>query len=190
MNLWLARHARAPGGEGICYGRSDLAADAQGTQAAAAALAASLPLCRVVRSSPLGRCRQLALALAQLRPEFAANFDPRLAEFDFGRWEGCAWEAVPREEFERWTADFPTYRFGGRDSVTELLVRVAEAIGELPQAGDALWITHAGVIRAVRVLAAGGGVLLQAQDWPVAGVPFGGWECVTVDPARLATPGR
>lgn len=190
MNLWLVRHARVPAGGGVCYGRSDLAADALDTQAAAAALAASLPPCRVVRSSPLGRCRQLAQALAQLRPDLAASPDPRIAEFDFGRWEGCAWEAVPRDEFDRWDADFAAYRFGGQDSVAELLARVMQAIGDLPVAGDALWITHAGVIRAVRLIGAGGGLPRQAQDWPVAAVPFGGCECVRVEPARVAKLGR
>lgn len=188
MNLWLARHARALGGEGICYGRTELEADAAANGAAASALAASLPACVQVRSSPLRRCRALAEALAELRPDLAGQEDPRLAELDFGCWEGRSWDAVPPEEFERWTSDFGSYRFGGRESVSELLARVAGALADLPAAGDVLWITHAGVIRAVRLLAGGAGLPRRAAEWPAAQVPMGGCERVVLQEGSRAWP--
>lgn len=184
MKLWLARHALPLAPAGTCYGSSDIEADAQGTRTAAAALAARLPHGVPVRSSPLRRCLQLAQALVELRPDLAARPDSRLAEYDFGCWEGRPWDAIPRAEFDRWTADFAGYRFGGRDSVAALLARVRQAAGELPAEGDALWITHAGVIRAVRLLAAGGGVPRHPVGWPAGEVPFGGCECVLLVPPQ------
>ena len=47
--------------------------------------------------------------------------------------------------------------------------------------GDVLWITHAGVIRAVRLLLAGVRVVERADQWPREAVPFGGVECHEVE---------
>jgi len=126
------------------------------------------------RCSPLRRCRQLAGALQRLRPDLAWQEDARLAEFDFGCWEGQRWSAIAQEEYARWTADFAHYRFGGRESVAELMTRIALALADARGAGrDALWVTHAGVARALHLLLAGKGVPREAADWPRATLGFG-----------------
>jgi len=178
MKLWLARHARTRVGEGICYGASDLPADAAATQAAAQVLAGAVPQGTPVRSSPLQRCTALADALFALRPDLPWQTDARLAEMDFGCWEGRPWAEVGEEEFARWNANFLDYRFGGQESVRALLDRVEVARQDSARAGaQALWITHAGVIRAVDLLVRG--VLpLQAAQWPREAVAFGGWRCL------------
>ena len=187
MKLWLVRHAQPLVDGGVCYGASDVPADAQETLRAARGLAAQLPPGLAMRSSPLRRCRQLADALCALRPDLACRDDSRLAEMDFGRWEGARWDAIARDDFEGWTADFPGWRCGGGESVAQLMARVAAALADAQAgAGDALWITHGGVVGAVRLLAAGIAVPRLAADWPRGALDFGHAECF--DFAAKGTP--
>jgi alpha-ribazole phosphatase len=44
---------------------------------------------------------------------------------------------------------------------------------------DALWVTHAGVMRAVTLLQRGVRVPVTAADWPAHPIAFG--ECVTIE---------
>ncbi|AEG92740.1 histidine phosphatase family protein [Ramlibacter tataouinensis] len=186
MKLWLVRHARPIVQEGICYGATDLPADPQATLEAARALAAALPTGLAVRCSPLRRCLQLAQALHALRPDLAHETDARLAEMDFGTWEGQRWDAIGRTAFEAWMADFARHRCGGGESVAVLMARVGQAMAEV-RAGhrDVLWISHAGVVRAARMLARGVPAPAQASDWPADGVGFGAAHCLDLcDPGE------
>jgi alpha-ribazole phosphatase len=176
MSLWLARHAQPLIAPGLCYGATDVAADTQGTLSAAQQLAECLPLGLVFLSSPLQRCERLAHYLQGLRPDLTYKTDARLAEIDFGCWEGQAWDQIPPAAYDAWTADFGEHRFGGRESVGEFMQRVAGAWDEATHAGrDALWVTHAGVIRAASLLAQGIRTVQVASDWPATAPGFGQW---------------
>lgn len=186
MKLWLLRHAEVLLPPGLCYGASDVAADARRTGEAAQAAAARLPANLPVRVSHLGRAQQLARELHALRPDLGpATPDMRLNEMDFGCWELQPWDAIPRAAMEAWTADFDGHCFGGRESVQRMLARVADALADLhaalPPGGEALWITHAGVIRSVLHIAARGHVPLgDASRWPREAVPLGGLQLVEI----------
>ena len=187
MPWWLVRHAQPLVAPGVCYGASDLAADAQATQASALALAQHLPLGVLLWSSPLQRCMSLAQALVQLRPDLALRTDVRLAEMDFGCWEGQLWEAIPRTALDDWTDNFAHHRFGGAESVAELLQRVAEAQADTRaqaqrEGRGLVWVTHAGVMRAVRWLQQGGTLVVQAHEWPREPLAFGAWQRVDLPP--------
>lgn len=173
MKLWLVRHARPLVDPGLCYGVSDVAADPAATLETATRLAALLPPGLPVRCSPLHRCTHLAEALKTLRPDLAWQPDGRLAEMNFGGWEGWRWSDIAQEEFIPWMARFHDYRFGGCESVGELLQRVARARDDAAGARQAVWITHAGVIRAASLLAQGVTRIDQAVQWPSESVPFG-----------------
>lgn len=204
MNLWLVRHAQPLIDAGICYGRLDMAAEADATAQCAARLAAQLPAGLRVVSSPLQRCEQLAQALHALRPDLAYKTDARLQEMDFGQWEGRAWQDIPRAELETWTGDFAQYQAGHNgESVTTFMARVGAAFDELtlrPQppamaqgtmAQDigVLWITHAGVIRAVELLAQGVRHIERADQWPVQAPKYGQWRTLALHPGqRLPRP--
>ncbi|MEY4268023.1 MAG: hypothetical protein RIS90_2558 [Pseudomonadota bacterium] len=177
MKLWLVRHAQVLLPPGICYGATDVAADAAATLRAAQALAVELPPGLPLRVSPLQRCEQLAQTLQGLRPDLATKTtDAGLAEMDFGDWEGQAWSAIPQSALDAWVADFAHHRFGGRDSVSEVMQRVALAWDATLQAGqDAAWITHAGVIRAASLLHQGVRQVHRADQWPKEGPGFGQW---------------
>ncbi|MEQ1536881.1 MAG: histidine phosphatase family protein [Burkholderiaceae bacterium] len=185
MKLWLARHAQPLIGAGICYGALDVAADAALTTAAAKSVAATLPANTICRVSPIRRCQQLAAALALMRPDLAIKSstctDGRLAEMDFGHFEGQPWVNIPKAAVDAWTADFGNHRFGGKESANEVLQRVKAALDEHAalQADNVLWITHAGVIRACSLAKQGIYRVETPEQWPQAVVEFG--CCVNID---------
>lgn len=178
MKLLLVRHARPLAPPGTCYGASDIPADARHTAQVARAIARRLPAGADVCCSPLQRCAALAAAVAVLRPDVHTRLDDRLREMDFGHWEGRPWREIARAEIEAWTADFAHHRPGGGESVASLLARVAPALeqtrGRASETGRAaVWITHAGVMRAAMLLARGGAAPPEPQRWPRRVLRFG-----------------
>lgn len=145
--------------------------------------------------SGLQRARQLAeeVCLA-LHPrtglgaaivEINLQTDSRLNEMDFGIWEGKAWSAIPKTAIEQWSADFARHKFGGKESCQEVIERVLAAYqatferAHANQSSDVIWITHAGVIRAVRYLQANGlRAIENAEAWPREAPGFGDYLCV------------
>ena len=184
MKLWLLRHAAVVLAPGLCYGASDVPADAALTLEAAEKAAAFLPLALPVQTSALGRTRQLGAALQTLRPDLGApRADARLNEMHFGCWELQPWDTVPRSAFDDWMADFPHHRFGGVESTQMVIQRVAAALRELTDSGaqEAVWVTHAGVIRAVMYLAAHGETPIASVDqWPREAPLPGGYIQITL----------
>ena len=177
MKLWTVRHAKPLIENGVCYGALDVAADVQHTLQAARALAQVLPVHCKVWVSPLQRCMQLADALSDIRPDLKAQTDARLREMDFGTWEGIAWNAIPLEAMQVWTDDFGAHRFGGVESANEVLARVADlwdAARQQPDE-DQVWITHAGVARAVQLLSKGIRWVESASQWPTDAPSYGEW---------------
>jgi alpha-ribazole phosphatase len=148
MGLILVRHTTPRVAPGTCYGRTDLPL-ADGFEAEAEAVARALSEAGAGRdapilSSPLSRCRRLAerLGPAETRDAFV--------EMDFGRWEGMAWDAIPRAELDAWAADFLGARPHGGESVADLRDRVAAGLEGLPS--GAVVVTHAGVIKAAAAI--------------------------------------
>ncbi len=198
MKLWLVRHARPLVADGTCYGALDVPADEQATRAAAQSLASLLPAGARVWTSPLRRCLQLADALGygQGQNQGSATAEPRLAEMDFGAWEGRPWTDIGEAALSAWTADFPRHRPGGGESVCLFMERVARALDDAradrhahpAEAAHPVWITHAGVIRAVRLIASGVRRIESASQWPRDEIPFGACVCVTLPEEAGAAP--
>lgn len=176
MTLWLARHAQPLVGAGICYGAHNVAADTLATEEAARRLAQALPAGLAVACSPLRRCVQLAQALQALRPDLAAVTDPRLAEMNFGHWEGMRWDDIGAAALQAWTDDFARHRPGGGECVADFMARVGGAFDALRPGAAALWITHAGVIRAAGLIARGTLSVRHAHEWPRRAPAFGAWQ--------------
>ncbi len=156
MRLYCVRHPKPLVDSGVCYGASDVACAASEAQTAAFALRDSLPRGLKILCSPLQRCEHLAQEIQRLEPDLAYKTDARLAEMDFGAWEMQPWNAVPPDELKAWTEDFAVYRCGGSGESAGMFVqRVAQLLVQSAQAGqDQIWITHAGVIRALQWLQA------------------------------------
>jgi alpha-ribazole phosphatase len=201
--LWLLRHAAVEGGSGLCYGASDLAASPAATREAADAFARDWPVARDAvsmkqtpparpssqpnhlgatgiefRCSPLRRCTALAAAVLERLPHLGpAQVDARLAEMDFGAWEGRPWDAIGREPFDAWLADFADARAGtDGESTRAFMSRVGAAWDAWRASGrDAVWVTHAGVMRAALLLDQGVRCPDRADRWPARPIDHGAW---------------
>jgi len=187
MTLWLVRHAQPLIQEGLCYGQLDIPADPIATQHAAQAIAPLLPVGAKLYCSGLQRAQQLAQAIQQQlartihdqRDALLLNIDVRLNEMNFGVWEGVAWDEIPKAAFDIWTQDFDQHRFGGAECLRDLLIRVHQALLELTTTEDAIWVTHAGVIRAVNYLQQYGlQPIATAATWPAEALAFGKLQCL------------
>jgi alpha-ribazole phosphatase len=150
MLIYLVRHARPLGVEGICYGRRDVTVRAKDTDHAARSLSSQIPE-EVLRtapifSSPLARCAALARELAGGRP---VAVTPALLELDFGSWQGRRWNDIPREELDAWAADLWRYAPGGGESVEAAAQRWRSWVDSLlgQSLNAVIAITHAGLIR-------------------------------------------
>jgi alpha-ribazole phosphatase len=168
MILHLIRHPRPLVAAGICYGRLDI--PAENASAEAARLRRELPLELPVWSSPLLRCRALA---AELHP--LPRIDDRLAELDFGAWEGRPWDTIPRAELDAWAADVGGYAPPGGESPGDLQRRALAWVAGL-DVPEAIVVTHAGVIR---VLLAHWRNLAPAE-WPQLVFAYGSLTTVEV----------
>ncbi|MEM8515444.1 alpha-ribazole phosphatase [Massilia sp. MP_M2] len=167
MRLYLVRHPKPAVPAGHCYGRTDLPAqDADTARVLAALKHQNLPGAMPVYASPLQRSAVLAQQLST-----APTFDARLAEMDFGAWELRHWDDIPRDEIDAWSADLLDYRPGGGENVMQVAVRVAAFLADIQRAGHAevLVICHAGTMRLLHALAAGGALrdaALRAASTP------------------------
>jgi alpha-ribazole phosphatase len=139
MRLHLIRHPKPLIEPGICYGQLDILAKIENSDLVRlrAELLPDLP----VWSSPLLRCRHLA---EQLHPQ--PVIDARLAELNFGDWEGLPWDDIPRYELDAWAADVVGYVPPGGESPRALQRRALDFVMSLT-VPEAVIVTHAGVIR-------------------------------------------
>lgn len=161
------RHPKPVGAEGRCIGaRTDLRVDPRKAKRLAhrirqAARREGLP--RVVVTSPLRRCRDVGRWLRRFR--FRCVVDARLAEVDFGRWDGLRWDAIARTEIDAWATDLDGYAPGGGECVMRLLLRVDAVLREPPAA---LLVTHGGWLSGALWLQGRGAERPTATAWPAA----------------------
>jgi len=182
MKLLLVRHARTTAIDGYCYGRTDVSVLPEVTRAVAESVAPLLPEGVPLTCSPLSRCSDLARTITELRPDLRVlQTDPRIAEMDLGDWETQLWSAIDPAELDAWTRDFAETRAGrSGESTRQFLLRVGEAFDAWKAGGrDAVWVTHAGVIRAAWLLRDGIRAIERSEQWPAQPIAFG--ECVTIE---------
>ena len=180
MKLLLVRHAQTIAADGLCYGRADVPVLPAVTRAVAECVAPGLPPGLAMACSPLARCTDLAQAISVLRPDLSPRPDPRIAEMDLGAWEERPWATIDRAELEAWTRDFADGRAGGSgESTRQFMQRVGEAFDDWRDSGrDAVWVTHAGVIRAAWLLREGVRCVERADQWPGQPIAFGEWVTI------------
>ncbi|HJW25053.1 MAG TPA: histidine phosphatase family protein [Rhodocyclaceae bacterium] len=167
MILHLVRHPRPVVPADTCYGRLDVAAE--GVEAAAERLRALLPAGLPVWTSPLTRCRALAECLHP-----APVVDGRLAEMDFGEWEGRTWQDIGPAALDAWAEDVAGFTFPGGESAWILQRRALACVAEIA-VGEAVLVTHAGVLRMLLAHWLG----LEPEAWLRLTFPYG--TATTVD---------
>ena len=140
------RHPTPSAPKGLCYGRLEVGLSVVAADEIRATVP-RVPEGRPILSSPARRCHALARALGPVQ------YDARLLEMHFGAWEGQLWDAIPRRQSDPWAANPWDVAPPGGERFKDLMARVEAALDTAPP--DAIIVTHAGVIRAARMLVAG-----------------------------------
>ena len=158
--LRCARHAPVAL-EQHCYGRLDVP-PGQDARLSASQLFLTLPAPTplAIWTSPLRRCREVAAHLSRLTGA-SLRIDDRLAEMDFGEWEGRSWEQIERSHprsYRAWLAAWPQVAPPGGERLSAFETRIRSWLEERAARAEiqsSALVGHAGVIRALRVLGAG-----------------------------------
>ncbi len=146
--LTLIRHALTPWNvSGQFQGQSDIALSEQGRKQARrlARHVRGLEPDAVVYSSPLGRARETAEIAF---PEREIRLDARLAEIDFGAFEGATQQQNEiRPEWAWWIADPYERSAPGGESYRQLRERVVAWMVELDGPDHVVAVSHSGTIQ-------------------------------------------
>lgn len=145
--IYLVRHTKPAVKLGTCYGWTDLDVDTSFNEEL-----------KVIKdktdnidnfkfySSPLTRCSKLAIALAGNKP---INYDDRLKELNFGKWETLEWNKIPEDEMKVWGEDYINNTVPGGESYQNMLNRVKEFWDTIDINKDTVIVAHDGVLRAI-----------------------------------------
>ncbi len=166
IRLILARHGETlPNRRGVLLGRDDPGLTDRGrSQAQAlAAWVADHGVTRVV-SSPLGRCRDTAVPIAEMCSLDVVT-DDRLVELDYGDWEGRSFADIPDDASARWRSD-ARFRPPGGESLADVQERVGDWCRELAASDEestVVAVSHVSPIKAAVV-------------WALAAEPEAAWR--------------
>lgn len=154
LDIWAWRHPRAIGATGRCIGRTDLGVDRRKAKRLAGRIRAHArrhDLPRAIWTSPSTRAAAVGQVLRAWG--WTHRVDERLAELDFGRWDGRHWSDIPHAEVAAWEADFLHHPPGGGESQAELRARVARFTQQwhvdASKPAPVLVVSHAGWIAAL-----------------------------------------
>ena len=154
----LVRHGETEANRaGLLLGRSDPPLTTRGVRQAAALarVLARRPVSRLL-TSPLTRAVQTAEAIGEATGT-SPVVEPRLAELDYGDWDGRPLADLPADVAARWRAD-PTFAPPGGESLVELRDRVAPCAAELiDRAAEetVVAVSHVSPIKATILVALG-----------------------------------
>ena len=157
MILWTIRHSKPYNPKDVCYGRLDFDVSPTFPEESSKAIDAFLktgakPTC--LYSSPLLRCMRLAEKVSEATGLPIEKKD-NIIEISFGSWEGVKLSDVPKEEMMGWQQDLRGFRFPTGENFYDVDARVSEFLDTLPDDGEFLWVTHAGVIASLQHFACG-----------------------------------
>jgi broad specificity phosphatase PhoE len=166
LTLLLTRHGHTDRSEPEQYlGQTVKATLTERGRADALALAERLAAVQIERviSSPLGRAMETARIVAAGR---AVEPDARLAEMDYGSWEGVTTDEIEERhplDYARYDDDPSTFHVGGAESGEEVALRVGALLEDLldwwqSAAGErtCLLVGHASVNRVLLAASLGG----------------------------------
>jgi phosphoserine phosphatase len=182
--VYVVRHAETEANrEGRYQGRLDSRLSTLGhRQAAALAEALSRSKVAHVLSSPLGRCVETALPVAE-RLGVALERDNRLIEIAHGTWEGRLRATIEREDAARmhaWRTAPQAVRFEGGESLTDVDARWRSFAASRATDADTIVVTHDVLVR-LAVLAATNRPLAQFWEPQAENAAYAVFE---VDDAR------
>ncbi|ANA14511.1 MULTISPECIES: histidine phosphatase family protein [Acetobacter] len=163
----LVRHAPVQVAQGICYGRQDVALS-PGWESIVSGLSvlAKGAVCQVLYSSPAQRCWQMAQRLAQ-SAGMELRVDHRLAELNFGRWEGVRWQDIDRTLLDEWAQNPEGFAPPEGESGQDLYQRIQSFWREVRQREENVCVlSHGGPLRLLSAFAGGYKPHLLAPSMP------------------------
>ena len=144
--LVLVRHCEPEeDSRGRCYGSLDVGLSDAGKRHARE-LAPRLENGGALWTSPRLRARQTAAPFVA-----ASRVDDDLRELDFGELEGRTYDEIAASEpelYRTWMETPTRVHFPGGESWADLKIRVLRSLDRIELEGDAVIVTHGGVIRA------------------------------------------
>ncbi|QDO94430.1 alpha-ribazole phosphatase [Formosa sediminum] len=145
MEIYLIRHTSPEIEKGVCYGHSDIPLKATFLMESEQVLNAIPKYFDKVYSSPLQRCKQLALVISE-----DITVDHRLKELNFGSWELKKWTDIPYNEIQFWYDDWVNASTHQGESYQDLQHRAVSFIKDIPcHYNSVAIVTHSGVIRSL-----------------------------------------
>jgi len=165
----VVRHGRtAANAGGLLLGRADPPLDAEGDRQVAglARACADLDVARVV-TSPLGRCRTTAGAIAAAVGGMPVEVDDRWIELDYGELDGLPLAELPASLWSAWRSD-PGWAPPGGESLTALGARVRAGAEDLVADAadrDVVVVSHVSPIKAAVAWALGVGDEVAWRMW-------------------------
>ena len=154
MNFWTLRHPIVDR-EGRCIGQTTLPTRMTRTAAVAQVVETAPMVPARIYSSDLPRCAVLAGDLAETW-DCPLVLVPDIREMHFGEWEGRHYDEIDRNDGERWRAwcsDWQHRSPPDGESLREFAARIQNWVYAHSPEPNVLIVTHAGVIRALHVLA-------------------------------------
>ena len=176
MSFWTIRHPEIDR-QGRCIGQTVVPITQPIEDAVREALGAAPIRPTRLFSSDLPRCAELAAALAASW-QLEVNISPLLRELSFGVWENRHYDDIDTEDTVRWRdwcEKWKTMAPPEGESLEMLLLRLRQWVQVAQPDEQSVVVTHAGVIRGLRVLA--------GSNWDkemTSAVPFLGWQMVDV----------
>ncbi len=106
-----------------------------------------------VLASPLARAHETAEKIAQEKT-LAVDYDPRLKEIDFGRWDGKTFSEIPpadKSYITQWVEEPLTFRFPEGEAISAFLERTNAVAKDCINSPDRTIcvVTHGGNVRAM-----------------------------------------
>ena len=149
-NIVAIRHTKVDIKKGICYGQSDIGlADSFSNEKKIIQSHIKTYRFDIVFSSPLIRCKQLAIALF---PDKQIIYDNRLMELDFGDWEAKHWDDIYKAPYSKiFFNDYINTPCPGGESFQDLIKRVSAFYHDIElnySAKQIAIVCHGGTIRA------------------------------------------
>ena len=163
----LVRHAPVQVAQGVCYGRQDVALS-PGWESIVSGLSvlAKGAVCQVLYSSPAQRCWQMAQRLAH-SAGMELRVDHRLAELNFGKWEGVRWQDIDRALLDEWAQNPAGFAPPEGESGQDLYQRIQNFWHEVHQREENVCIlSHGGPLRLLSAFAGGYKPQLLAPSMP------------------------
>jgi alpha-ribazole phosphatase len=171
MRLALVRHPQPDIAPGICYGRLDIPLRSDTTETVRE-IASNLVRLKPARvwTSPAIRCRLLAETVATAAG-VTLRIDPRLQELNFGTWEGCNWNDVPRAALDVWAADPHGFAPPQGETGSALIARIQAVYEAIRAAGEnCAIISHGGPLKLLAAMISGQTPDLLASAPPIGSV--------------------